>query len=178
MKVGYASLSLGIAIVVGMLSLPASAQGRNDLAAFAGRWQINLEKSTMNHDGPKASKTLHARTFTFAFSPQGEGLRLDMYSEYPQAAPNRSVIFEFDEKPHPCKGDCIATGNAQISEKQQTYTFYEIDSHMVARRTHVDGKVSEYNTYAVSADGKTLSMIDWNPATPEWQNIFVFEKQP
>ena len=49
---------------------------------------------------------------------------------------------------------------------------------MISRLFYVKGAIAEYDTYAVSEDGKTLVVIAWHAPTPQYQNIQVFDKQP
>lgn len=157
---------------------PAVAQSAGDLSPFIGRWQFNPGKSTSNRYGPNGKPQPGGATRTLIFSPQGPDLKLAVYDAYPETAPHRSMSIIPDSKPHPCTGDCVATGNTAPDPNEQTYTYMRIDSHMLTRITYAKQKISEYLAYSVSTDGKTMTQINWSPETPEWQNIYVFEKQP
>jgi metallo-beta-lactamase class B len=156
---------------------PTPAPSANDLSAFVGRWQMNAAKTKMGRFGPNAKNISRGPTFTWTFTPDGPGLRMDVYYEYPQPAPTRTMTMVADGKQHPCEGQapCLTTGG---NPKEQFYAYYPIESRMVARLFYDKGKIVEYCTYAVSQDGKTFTSISWSPETPEYQNIQVFDKQP
>jgi metallo-beta-lactamase class B len=155
----------------------ASAQSGSRLDAFVGRWQMNAAKTKMGRMGPTGKNLVRSPTFTWIFTPEGPGLRMDVYAEYPLPAATRTMTMIADGKPRPCEGPapCLTTGG---DPKDQSYTYYPIESRMVARLFYDKGQVVEYSTYAVSPDGKTFTSISWSPETPEYQNIQVFDKQP
>jgi hypothetical protein len=169
----FSAISWFVALQAAVFINPVSAQAPADLNGFVGRWQLNLADSKLLKYGPNGKNEVRAATYTFIFALQDQGLRLDVYSEYPRAAAVRSIDIVPDGRQHPCTGKCVVPG----VQSGQTYAYSQIDSHMLVRVTNVDGKVTEYNTYAVSADGRIFTMITWNPDTPWWQNIYVFEKQ-
>jgi hypothetical protein len=146
------------------------------LSAFAGRWQMNAEKTKMGRFGPNGQNIQRKPTFSWKFTPEGSGLRMDVYNEYPLPAPTRSMTMIADGKARQCTGPapCLTTGG---DPKEQTFAYFPINSRMVARLFYTKGEVTEYSTYAVSTDGKTFTAISWSPETPEYQNIQVFEKQ-
>lgn len=155
------------------LSAFCRAQSTYDLNAFVGRWQID---QTRTHMG-RGNIVKRSPTFTFVFTPADEGLNMDTYSEYPQAAPTRSAALVPDRKPRTCQTStgCLTVGG---NPAEQSYAYFQIDSHMLMRVFYVKSEVSEYTTYAVSADGKTFTMIAWGAEAPDRQNIQVFDKQP
>jgi len=173
------AVAIAVVIVLGLVASapPASAQSASDLSAFAGRWQMNAAKTKMGRFGPNGKNISRGPTFTWVFTPQGPGLRMDVYYEYPQPAPTRSMTMIADGKQRPCEGKapCLTTGG---NPKEQFYAYYMIESRMVARLFYDKGQIVEYCTYAVSQDGKTFTSISWSPETPEYQNIQVFDKQP
>jgi hypothetical protein len=157
-------------------SLAAAAQAATNLSAFAGKWQINLQKTKMGREGPNGKNLARDPTFTWIFTPEGKGLRMDVYEKYPQPAPTRTMTLTADAVEHGCRSAaCLSTGG---NGKEQSYRYWQMDDHMLARLFYTKGKVDEYSTYAVSTDGKTLSIVSWSAATPEWQNIQVFDRQP
>jgi len=131
----------------------------------------------MGRFGPNGQNMVRAPTFTFVFRPEGRGLRIEVYSEYPQSAPTRTMALIADGKQHRCqdKAACLTVGG---DPSEQTYSYARIDAHFVVRTFFIKGKVSEYSTYNVSADGKTFTMMAWSADTPYWQNIQVFNRQP
>lgn len=82
-----------------------------------------------------------------------------------------------DGKLRPCQGPgpCLTSGG---DPTQQTYAYWQMDDHMVARLFYQSGKIYEYSHYAVSADGKRLVITSWSPETPEFNNFQVFDKAP
>ena len=126
--------------------------------------------------GPNGANLVREPTFTWVFSAQGAGLRMEVYQKYPQPEPTRSFDVITDTKQRPCLSKtCLSTGG---DPKSQSYAYWQMDSHLLARLFYVKNEVDEYSTYAVSTDGKTLTIISWNPSKPEYQNIQVFDKQP
>jgi hypothetical protein len=102
---------------------------------------------------------------------------MDVYNTYPLPEPTRSMTVITDTKPHPCHvtKPCLTTGG---NPREQTYAYWQIDHYMLARLFYEQGKVVEYSHYAVSTDGKKLSIVSWSPETPQWRNQQVFDKQP
>ena len=91
-------------------------------------------------------------------------------------APTRTMTLVTDETARPClSATCLTTGG---NPADQTYAYYKMDGHMIARIFYTKGVPDEYSTYSVSKDGKRLTIVSWSPETPEWQNIQVFDKQP
>lgn len=177
--IAAAMIATCAAVAAGAAS-PAStttAAATNDLGAFVGRWLINAAKTKMGRIGPNGQATVRSPTFTWVFTAEGPGLRWDIYAEYPQPAPTRSMALIPDGKLRPClvKGSCLSTGG---DAKDQTYAHFRTDPHLLTRVFYVNGQVTEYNTYAVSTDGRTFTTISWSPADPEHQNIQVFDRQP
>ena len=161
------------AIMFGFHCPPVGAQPAGDMSAFVGRWQIDLSRTHMGR-GNIASR---AATFTFVFAPTSAGLNMDTYERYPLPAPSRSALIVPDGKPHTCQ---ISTGCLTVggNPAEQSYSYFKIDAHMLMRVFYIKGAVSEYTTYALSADGKTFVMIAWGAEAPDRQNIQVFDKQP
>ena len=154
----------------------SAAQTAHDLDAFSGTWKINVVKTRMGRNGPTGQNILRSTTFTFIFVPDGQNLRMDVYSDYPQPAPTRMArVIAGRVLPCESKDSCLTAGG---DPKEQTYEWYQIDSLMLARLFWVRGKPYDYSSMCVSTDGKTLTLISWAPETPQYQNIQVFDKQP
>lgn len=172
------SAALAFAVLLfSIASASANAQPANDLSAFLGRWQVNLAKTKLGRNGPNSPAQTRDPAYTYAFAPEGNGLRMDVYAKYsPDATPRSSPIVA-DNKLHPCQ---VPTGcqNSPGNPADQSSIYTPIDQHMFTRVFFSRGKPIEYSTYSVSADGKTFTMINWSPETPEYQNIQVFDKQP
>jgi hypothetical protein len=148
-----------------------AAQPDGDLSAFIGRWQINPARTHMGRGNLTRSST-----FTFIFASQTNGLRLDIYENYPQSLPTRSAAIVPDRRRHGCASTtgCQTVGGVPA---EQSYAYFEIDPHMLIRVFYTQGKVTEYTSYAVSTDGKTFTMISWGAEKPEKENIQVFDRR-
>jgi hypothetical protein len=149
----------------------------NDLGAFVGRWQLNPAQTSMARFGPNGQNMTRAPTFTFIFEPAGSGLKINVYEHYPQDAPTRVTDMIPDRKPHGCTSPsaCQTTGG---NPADQSFTYFEIDPHMLVRLFYTKGQLTEYSTYAVSPDGRKFTLMSWSVETPEYQNIQVFDRQP
>jgi hypothetical protein len=168
-------LTLALAVSVSVPSVEAQSAG--GLAAFAGTWTINLERSTMGRAGPNGVQTRRSNAFTWVFTPDVRGLRMDIYADYPAAVPTKTLAVIPDGRQHPCemKESCLG---APGDPKEQSYSFSQMNGNMLVRVFQVRGVSVEYNVYAVSADGGTFVATSWSPQTPEFQNVQVFEKGP
>jgi hypothetical protein len=155
----------------------AGAQSTFELSAFVGRWQLNPSMTHMGRFGPAAQNMVRSPTFTFVFARDGKNLQNNVYAEYPQSAPTRTMSLIPDGRAHPCqeKGGCLTVGG---NPKEQSYIYRKINDHFLVRLFLVKGETSEYTTYAVSANSKTFTMISWSAQTPFFQNIQVFDRQP
>jgi hypothetical protein len=173
-SVAFACITLGLAAPI---SGAQSVTPKYELSAFVGQWKINLEKTRMERFGPTAKNLPRTPTRTFIFKPDGQNLQHSIYAQYPQPKPDRTLIVAPDGKHHPCEDpvSCLSTGG---QSKEQSFVYQQIDSHVMLRIFYVKGKIDEYSTYAVSTDGKTVTVITWSPETPHWQNIQVFDRQP
>ncbi len=162
---------------LGALEPTAVAQTTSGLDAFVGTWKINLERSRMGRAGPSGAQTRRSNSFTWVFTPEGLGLRMDIYAEYPAPTPSKILSVMPDGKQHLCalKESCLS---APGDPKEQSYAFTQVNSNVLARVFQIRGENVEYNIYSVSKDGKTFVATSWNPETPEFQNVQVFEKQP
>jgi hypothetical protein len=171
-----AALALFAAVLLCIAVPVVRAQTGEEISPFIGTWKVNPEKTKMGRNGPNAPNILRSKSFTFIFVPDGKNVRMDVYTEYPQAAPNRMARVITD-KVLPCesKDSCLTAGG---NPKEQTYAWYKIDSHLLSRLFWIKDKVYDYSTMCVSIDGKTLTLISWSPDTPQYQNIQVFDKQP
>jgi hypothetical protein len=164
------------AFVSGLILSTAHSQASNELGAFVGRWQIDPDRTRMGRNGPNGKDILRSTTFSFVFSPEASGLRMEVFAEYPQVEPTRTIALVADGKPRVCasKSSCLTAGG---SPSEQTYAWFKLDSHMMARLFWVKGNIFDYSTVCVSPDGKTLTLISWAPETPYYQNIQVFKRQ-
>jgi hypothetical protein len=173
-----AALALVIGCFAGAAAPAWTAETAHDVSAFAGRWQMNAAKTKMGRMGPTGQNIVRAPTFTWIFTPEGQGLRMDVYNEYPQPAPTRTMTLIPDGKLRKCdsanKTACLTRGG---DPSEQTYVYHQIDPRLVARIFYIKGEVYEYSHYTVSRDGKTFTVVSWGPDTPEYHNIQVFDRQ-
>lgn len=156
----------------------ALAQAASDPSPFIGRWQIDLAQTKMGRMGPNAAPNLtRSPSFTFVFSAAGPKLRMETYEQFPQPAPTYTVSIVADGKQRACEATnpCHAGADGAADRR---YSYVLLDPHLMLRRLYLNGVVAEYTTYAVSSDGKVFTMMAWSAATPQWQNLQVFEKQP
>jgi hypothetical protein len=174
-KIFFAAATAAVTLSFGGSALAQTAMA--GLQPFVGKWTLNLAKTHMGIDGPNVVTPKRAPTFTWIFTPKDYGLQMDVYAEYPQPAPTRTLIVNPDGKPHPCQGavSCLPSGG---DPKEQSYAYYKMDDHMISRLSYVKGQILEYDTYSVSQDGKTLVIVAWHAPTPEYQNVQVFDRQP
>ena len=155
---------------------PAQAPA-GGLQAYVGTWRINPGMTKMGVQGPSTPTPLRDPTFTWKFAPTANGLQMDVYEKYPAPEPTRTLTINPDGKIHPCETvkPCLPSGG---DPKEQSYAYHKVDGHMISRLFYVKGKIAEYDTYAVSADGKILTIVAWHAPTPEYQNVQVFDRQP
>jgi hypothetical protein len=165
-------MGLGLAASVA----PAAAPSATDLSGFVGRWQMNMEKTKMGRMGPNGKNLARNPTFTWVFTKDGPGLRMDVYNEYPLPKPTRSMTMIADGQKRGCHptAPCLTTGGNPL---EQQYAYFKIADHMVARLFYEKGKIVEYSTYGLAEDGKSFTSVSWSPETPEYQNIQVFDKK-
>ena len=165
------------ALALGLAGAAAAQTAGAGLQAFVGTWKLNPAKTRMGVLGPSTPTPLRDPTFTWVFVGKPYGLQMDVYEKYPLPAPTRTLTINADGQIHPCETvkPCLPSGG---DPKEQSYAYHKLDDHMISRLFYVKGKIAEYDTYAVSQDGKTLAITAWHAPTPEYQNVQVFDKQP
>lgn len=177
--VAIVGFGLSASVPVASAQSSSAAQPARDLSKFVGRWKMNAEKTKMGRMGPTGQNIVRSPSFTWVFTPEGPGLRMDVYTEYPQPAPTRTMTLIPDGKLRTCdpknQTACLTRGG---DPAEQTYVYHHIDAHMIARVFYIKGEVYEYSHYTVSRDGKTFTSVSWGPDTPEYHNIQVFDRQP
>ena len=179
-KVSLNSKTLCVALMTGLAlgaTAPAKAQAPVGLSPFVGVWRVNLEKSRMGRAGPGGETQARAETFTWVYRSKGANLAWDIYHEYPQEKPSKSMTVIPDGRYRPCEMDesCLSRPG---DPKEQSYAFWQMTPYTFARVFQVKGKPVEYNVYAAAPDGKSFTTTVWSPETPQWQTVMVFEKQP
>jgi hypothetical protein len=176
-KIKFRVVAFAIGLGAAVFASSTIAQSSQGLDAFIGTWTINLEKSTMGRAGPTGTQTRRSSTFTWVFTPDGPDLRMEIYREFPAPTPAKTLQVIPDGEQHVCalKESCLSSPG---DPAEQSYAFSQVNSNVLARVFQVRGTNVEYNIYAVSQDGMTFVATSWNPETPEYHNVQVFEKQP
>jgi hypothetical protein len=172
--------NLAAATVLAALAIAPGAVAQSRPASmqpFVGTWKLNIPKSHMGFDGPNVVTPMRGPTFTWIFSATPYGLKQEVYDAYPAAAATRTLEVRTDGKAYPCltTTSCLPGGG---DPKDQTIGYWRLDDHMMARISYVKGQILEYDSYAISEDGKTFVVTAWKAGHPEWQNVQVFDKQP
>jgi hypothetical protein len=173
-RIALAFAVAAVALGIGGAALAQTPGG--GLQPFVGTWKLNGAMTRMGVLGPSTPTPPRDPTFTWTFAARPYGLEMDVYEKYPLPAPSRILMINPDGKIHPCEGDkpCLPSGG---DPREQSYAYHKVDEHMISRLFYVKGKVAEYDTYAVSKDGKILTITAWHAPTPEYQNVQVFDKQ-
>ena len=179
MKAKFCALTLGAAAVLSLAASGpvATAQPANPMSAFEGVWKVDLARSRMGREGPNAAAQPRAETFTWVYKVKGADLQWLIYHEYPLPTPSKTMTVIPDGKDRPCEmqESCLSRPG---DPKEQSYAFWQMSPRMMARVFRVKGVPVEYNVYALSPDNKTFVTTVWSPATPQYQTVMVFEKQP
>ena len=165
------------AVLAMSAATPVAAQPAKGLADFAGAWTINLDRSIMERAGPNAVQTRRAGSFTWVFTPEGAGLKMEIYTTYPAPSATKTMAIVVDGRQHGCQmaESCLSTPG---DPKEQSYAFTQAGEHMLTRVFEVRGQPVEYNVYTLSKDGRSFVATSWSPETPEYRNVQVFEKRP
>ena len=168
---------VAVALGRGAASPATAADTAAGLQPFIGTWKINPAKTRMGVNGPNTPTPLRDPTFTWIFTPRSYGMQMDVYEKYPLPSPTRTLQIHADGRTRGCETatSCLPSGG---DPTLQSYAYHRLDDHMISRLFYVQGKIAEYDTYAVSADGQTLVIVAWHAPTPEYQNVQVFDRQP
>jgi uncharacterized protein GlcG (DUF336 family) len=167
-----------IRAIVAALLLGGSAHAQSaDFSALYGRWQIDPAQTHMGRFGPNGHNIVRSDTFSLAFEAEGDHAVVEVYDRFPQDRPTRVTAMIADGQVHPCT-DSVTCNTLGGSPGEQSYRYFAIDPRFFMRVFFVKGVATEYSTYQVSADGRTFTMIAWSAATPYWQNVQVFTRQP
>ena len=81
----------------------------------------------------------------------------------------RAYFARFDGKEYP---DPHGPGKGEIAIHWRLSPYLIV--RLAVKRTEPP---TEYATYAVSSDGNVLTTTSWDPATPEYHNVQVYERQ-
>jgi hypothetical protein len=129
-------------LVVLVLGLSAIAVGADD--PFNGVWKLNVSKTTVKGDAGSAPKSR-----TFKFEPQKNGYRVVIDTiDTAGNASHREVLLILDGEQHPITD--VPTLDARVARR--------IDSNTISSVSKKNGKDVERDVFAVSKDGKTLTI--------------------
>jgi len=132
---------------------------------IVGTWKMNLAKSSsIGADGAIVHPT---RPATRIVAVEGDGYRMTTFDDANPAAA-RSYFFRSDGKEYP---DPHGPGNGEVA------IHWRLSPYLMVRLVKMNGMPTEYATYAISSDGNVLTTTSWEPATPEYHNVQVYERQ-
>jgi hypothetical protein len=157
-----------VAVVLTMalcLTLRTSAQDAASSDPVVGTWKLDLAKSVMNRAGGAPAHP--TRPATRIFAVEGDGYRMSVLDDGAGGAA-RAYFARFDGKEYP---DPHGPGKGEIA------IHWRLSPYLIVRLVKMNGMPTEYATYAVSADGNVLTTTSWDPATPEYHNVQVYERQ-
>jgi hypothetical protein len=157
-----------VAIVLAVACMAVCAFGQDTAMTdpVVGTWKLDLDKSVMNRDG---GAPIHPKKpATRVFAVEGDGYRMSVFDDGAGAASARAYFARFDGKEYP---DPHGPGRGEVA------IHWKLSPYLIVRLVKTNGKPTEYATYAVSADGNVLTTTSWDPATPEYHNVQVYERQ-
>jgi hypothetical protein len=160
----FGFLAVAIALTLSTHSLPLFGREAASKDMFVGNWKLNLEKSMVNRKGVLAHPT---RPATRVYAVEGDGYRISIF-DGTATTPTRSYFAKFDGKEYP---DPRTAGRGEVG------IHFRLSPNVIVREVIADGKPAEWATWTVSSDGNVLTTIGWDPATPEEQNIQVYDRQ-
>jgi hypothetical protein len=137
------------------------AQGQDN--PFVGTWKLNTSKS--KYPKGKAPKSL-----TRTVEAEGSGAK---YHSEGEAADGSKIDFSFSTKYDGQDGKVDGSGMALGAD---TLAIKRINAHKVDATLKKDGKVVGHTTAAVSADGKTTTLII-KPTDGTAGNTSIYDKQ-
>ena len=155
---------LGIGLIAAfLLASPASILAQTD--PFAGTWKLNVTKSKYD-PGPSP------RSQTRLWEPSGDGQMVSVESI--DATGNRRTFgywIKYDGIDHPITGT-IVNGADSIATKH-------IDTYTLGATFKRNGKIIERATFAVSKDGKVVTVTAKGTTAngQAFSNVTVWDKQ-
>jgi hypothetical protein len=164
------ALGIGLMAVALLMAISFEAprmfgQGADSKDPFIGTWKLNLAKSSSV--GPDGALVRPTRPATRVVAVEGDGYRMATSDDANPAAA-RSYFFRSDGKEYP---DPHGPGKGEMA------SHWRPSPYMMVRLVKTNGMPTEYATYAVSSDGNVLTTTSWEPATPEYHNVQVYERQ-
>ena len=161
---------VAIALITTLLSCghPAFGQDLEAKEPIMGTWKLDPARSALKRGGP-STPVRAIRPAAWVFAPEVDGFRMSEYDgETPTGTPTLSYFAKFDGKEYPHPGG---------RDKGETVTHWRVSPYLMVRLAKVNDKSTEWVIYAVSSDGKVLTSTSWNPETPEYHNVRVFDRE-
>jgi hypothetical protein len=160
---------VGLAIAIAAVcSFPSAAQTSSSNQPLFGTWKLDPARSSLKRGGPQATNR-PLRQATWVFSAEGDGFRMSEYNgDDTSAKPTLTYTAKFDGKEYSHQGG---------RDKGETVTHWQISPNIILREARVDGRPTEWVVWAVSSDDNVLTSTSWDPGTPEYQNVRVFDRQ-
>lgn len=159
-----------VALLIALSCLAPQSFARDTTSSdpVVGTWKLDLAKSVMNRDG--GAPVHPTRPATRVFAVEGDGYRMSVFDDgaLGGTAAARVYFARFDGKEYP---DPHGPGKGEIA------IHWRLSPYLIVRLVKTNGTPTEYATYAVSSDGNVLTTTSWDPATPEYHNVQVYERQ-
>jgi hypothetical protein len=152
----------------GQTNVQAGAQAMDAKEPIMGTWKLDPARSSLKRGGPSVAAR-PIRPATWVFAVEGDGFRMSEYDgDSTASTPTLSYYAKFDSKEYPHTGG---------REKSETVTHWHVSPYLLVRLARVNDKPTEWVIYAISSDGKVLTTTSWDPETPEYHNVRVFDRE-
>ena len=164
---GLIAVALAGAVIV-LQPSAAAAQARNSQAndPLIGTWQLDVTKSSFT--GAPAGAAPFRREMTFESVANGIKHTTVTRDALGGANPSEYTV-KFDGKDYPAPADSALDTNS----------IRRIDANTIERTGKIKGQVIETVTYAVSADGKTLTVTQKGSINGiDYGSVQVFTRKP
>jgi hypothetical protein len=162
-RIALLAIVLALAAVSLMPTLPTFGQVASS-DPIVGAWKLDPDKSVMNRAG--GAPVHPTRSVTRIISVEGDGYRMNASSAAGAAAGGYFARFDGKEYPDP-----HGPGKGEVA------IHWRLNPYLMVRLVKMNGVPTEYATYAISSDGNVLTTTSWEPATPEYHNVQVYERQ-
>jgi hypothetical protein len=148
--------------------VPSGGQAMDAREPIMGTWKLDPARSSLKRGGPSATAR-PIRPATWVFAAEGDGFRMSEYDgDSTASTPTLSYFAKFDSKEYPHPGG---------REKGETVAHWHVSPYLLVRLARVNDKPTEWVIYAISSDGKVLTTTSWDPETPEYHNVRVFDRK-
>jgi hypothetical protein len=164
-RCGFVLAAAVLALALASSTPKTFGQTANSSDPLLGAWKLDPEKSVMNRDG--GAPVHPTRSVTRVIAVEGDGYRMNANAAG-GAAPTGGYFARFDGKEYP---DPHGPGTGEVA------IHWRLNPYLMVRLVKTNGMPTEYATYAVSSDGNVLTTTSWEPATPEYHNVQVYERQ-